>query len=122
MPNKLFTAAALAAALVATLGGTTARAQTRVKLGVLNDRSGVGADITGEGSVVAARMAVEDFKAAEKGIKVELSRQTTRTSRMLEPTSPGLGSTQDAVDAISTCDFVGRARSEPDGAGQEQGS
>ncbi|WP_108484141.1 ABC transporter substrate-binding protein [Oceaniglobus ichthyenteri] len=43
-----------------------------VKLGVLNDRSGVYADLSGEGSVIAARMAVEDFKAAENGLKVEI--------------------------------------------------
>lgn len=49
-----------------------AQAQTSVKLGVLNDRSGVYSDLTGEGSVIAARMAAEDFKAAEKGIKVEI--------------------------------------------------
>ena len=49
-----------------------AQAQTSVKLGVLNDRSGVYSDLTGEGSVIAARMAVEDFKAAEKGIKVDI--------------------------------------------------
>ncbi|HKH96961.1 MAG TPA: ABC transporter substrate-binding protein, partial [Beijerinckiaceae bacterium] len=49
-----------------------AQAQTSVKLGVLNDRSGLYADISGEGSAIAARMAVEDFKAADKGIKVEV--------------------------------------------------
>ena len=43
-----------------------------VKIGVLNDRSGVYADLSGEGSVVAARMAVEDFDAAAKGINVEI--------------------------------------------------
>src|SRR6476660_6264108 len=43
-----------------------------VKIGVLNDRSGLYADIAGEGSVVAARMAVEDFDAAGKGINVEI--------------------------------------------------
>ena len=43
-----------------------------VKIGVLNDRSGVYADLSGEGSVVAARMAVEDFDAAGKGINVEI--------------------------------------------------
>lgn len=43
-----------------------------VKLGVLNDRSGVYADLSGEGSVVAAHMAVEDFKASEKGLNVEI--------------------------------------------------
>ena len=43
-----------------------------IKLGVLNDRSGIYADLSGEGSVVAARMAVEDFDAAGKGINVEI--------------------------------------------------
>ncbi len=55
---------------VAMTGGV--QAQTSVKLGVLNDRSGVYSDLTGEGSVIAARMAAEDFKAAEKGIKVDV--------------------------------------------------
>lgn len=45
---------------------------TDVKIGVMNDRSGIYSDIGGEGSVVAARMAVEDFKAADKGINVEI--------------------------------------------------
>ncbi len=43
-----------------------------VKIGVMNDQSGTYADITGQGSVVAARMAVEDFGAAKKGLKVEV--------------------------------------------------
>ena len=59
----------LATALAGVLAGA-AQAQTAVKLGVLNDRSGVYADLSGEGSVIAARMAVDDFKAADKGIKV----------------------------------------------------
>ncbi|MFC0218419.1 ABC transporter substrate-binding protein [Pseudochelatococcus lubricantis] len=49
-----------------------AEAQVAVKLGVLNDRSGVYADLSGEGSVVAAQLAVEDFKAKEKGIDVSI--------------------------------------------------
>ena len=43
-----------------------------VRLGVLNDQSGLYADLTGQGSVIAARMAVEDFGAARKGIRVEV--------------------------------------------------
>ncbi|QEE38462.1 MULTISPECIES: ABC transporter substrate-binding protein [unclassified Methylobacterium] len=43
-----------------------------VKIGVLNDRSGVYFDSTGEGAVVAARMAVEDFKPETQGLKVEV--------------------------------------------------
>jgi branched-chain amino acid transport system substrate-binding protein len=52
--------------------GAAAQAQVSVKIGVLNDRSGLYADISGEGSAVAARMAVEDFKAKDKGINVEV--------------------------------------------------
>ena len=36
-----------------------------IKIGVLNDQSSLYADLTGQGSVVAARMAVEDFGAAK---------------------------------------------------------
>jgi branched-chain amino acid transport system substrate-binding protein len=43
-----------------------------LKIGVLNDQSSLYADLTGQGSVVAARMAVEDYGAAAKGWKVEI--------------------------------------------------
>jgi branched-chain amino acid transport system substrate-binding protein len=43
-----------------------------IKIGVLNDQSGLYADLTGQGSVWAARKAVEDFGAAAKGMKVEV--------------------------------------------------
>ncbi len=43
-----------------------------VKIGVLNDQSSLYADLAGQGSVVAARMAVEDFGAAAKGLKMEV--------------------------------------------------
>ncbi|MGZ9034474.1 MAG: ABC transporter substrate-binding protein [Rhodospirillales bacterium] len=42
-----------------------------VKIGVLNDRSGLYADLSGQGSVVAAQMAIEAYGAAAKGMKVE---------------------------------------------------
>ena len=47
----------------ARVGGTAQRAVSDgvVKIGVLNDMSGLYADLAGPGSVVAARMAVEDF-------------------------------------------------------------
>src|SRR5690606_17913237 len=43
-----------------------------IKIGVMNDQSSLYADLSGQGSAIAARMAVEDFKAAEKGLKVEI--------------------------------------------------
>ncbi|CAO3436650.1 ABC transporter substrate-binding protein [Azospirillum doebereinerae] len=43
-----------------------------VKIGVLNDRSGVYADLSGEGSVVAARMAAEEFGNKILGKPIEI--------------------------------------------------
>jgi branched-chain amino acid transport system substrate-binding protein len=64
----------LAGAVVA-LAAAGAQAQMSdglIKIGVLNDQSSLYADLTGQGSVVAARMAVEDFGAARKNMKVEV--------------------------------------------------
>jgi branched-chain amino acid transport system substrate-binding protein len=65
---------ALAAAALATAAGL-AQAQISdgvIKIGVMNDMSGLYADIAGPGSVTAARMAVEDFGAARKNMRVEI--------------------------------------------------
>lgn len=43
-----------------------------VKVGVLSDFSGPFADQAGNGSLVAAQMAAEDFAAESKGLKVEI--------------------------------------------------
>ena len=64
--------ALIIAAVMALTAGTAAAEDIPVKIGVLNDRSGIYSDLSGEGSVIAARMAVEDFGAAAKGIKVEI--------------------------------------------------
>src|SRR4030095_16323321 len=60
---------------MASLTGEQVNAQISdgiVKIGVLNDESGPYAAFAGPGSRVAALMAVEDFDAAAKGIKVEI--------------------------------------------------
>lgn len=65
---------AITATVLALLAGP-AHAQISdgiVKIGVLNDQSSLYADLAGQGSVVAARMAVEDFGTAAKGLKVEI--------------------------------------------------
>ncbi|MEI7445770.1 MAG: ABC transporter substrate-binding protein [Burkholderiales bacterium] len=70
-PTLLKTAVAGALALLA--GAASAQITDGViKIGVLNDQSGLYADITGQGSVWAARKAVEDFGAAAKGMRVEI--------------------------------------------------
>lgn len=43
-----------------------------VKIGILNDQTGAYADLAGKGSVVAARMAIEDFGSTVAGKKIEL--------------------------------------------------
>ena len=65
----------LSAAVALALAAMGAQAQVSdgvVKIGVLSDMSSLYADIAGPGSVAAARMAVEDFGAAKKGMKVEI--------------------------------------------------
>jgi branched-chain amino acid transport system substrate-binding protein len=61
-------------AALAALWHSTALAQDTIdiKVGVLNDRSGTYADLSGPGSDIAAQMAIDDFGAAEKGINVEI--------------------------------------------------
>jgi branched-chain amino acid transport system substrate-binding protein len=43
-----------------------------IRIGILNDRSGPYADITGEGSAVAARMAAEEFDNKIDGVPIEI--------------------------------------------------
>jgi branched-chain amino acid transport system substrate-binding protein len=43
-----------------------------IKIGVLTDMSGVYSELAGPGSVAAARLAVADFGAAAKGMRVEI--------------------------------------------------
>ena len=65
-------AASLAFAAAALIGTAAQAEDINVKLGVLSDMSSLYADIGGPGSVVAAKMAVEDFNPAAHGIKVEI--------------------------------------------------
>src|SRR3954447_16317410 len=62
------------AALLALAAGNAAAeiSGNLVKIGVLNDQSGVYSDGNGQGSVVAARMAVEDVGELAPGVKVEV--------------------------------------------------
>lgn len=65
--------AAAAAGLLACIGGADAQiSDDVVRVGVLNDISGVFQDTNGPGSVMAARMAAEDFAGGGRGIRVEI--------------------------------------------------
>src|SRR5262249_30317533 len=52
--------------------GGAAQAQTTVKIGVMSDMSSLYSDIGGPGSTAAAKLAVADFTANNKDVKVEL--------------------------------------------------
>ena len=64
--------ATLALAAAAALTSAAQAEDLTVKLGVLNDMSSLYADIGGQGSVIAAKMAIADFDPAAHGMKVEL--------------------------------------------------
>jgi len=69
---KVLGIATLVAALAAAAPVHAQVSDGVIKIGVLNDQSSLYADLAGQGSVVAARMAVEDFGAEKKGMKVEI--------------------------------------------------
>lgn len=64
-----------AAAMLAILGAGSAEAKIEkdvIKIGVLNDMSGPYSDLGGSGSVVAAKLAVEDMGGSVNGVRVEV--------------------------------------------------
>jgi branched-chain amino acid transport system substrate-binding protein len=63
---------ALALALACGMAQAQQYSDGAIRIGVMNDMSGLYADISGRGSVFAAQQAVADFDAAGKGMKVEI--------------------------------------------------
>lgn len=78
MDKTVFRLTALTLALAAAVGAPAARAQAQlsdgvVKIGILTDMSGPYSGMGGQGSVVAANLAIEDCLKAEcKGMKIEV--------------------------------------------------
>ena len=72
---KAFKRGLLSLAVAAALAAGTAQAQVSdnvIKLGVLSDMSSLYTDLAGAGSVIAARMAVDDSGIEKRGYKVEI--------------------------------------------------
>ncbi|MCR8825792.1 ABC transporter substrate-binding protein [Pseudosulfitobacter koreensis] len=90
---------ALSTAAVSALVAGPALA-TDITLGVLNDQSGVYADLSGQGSVVAAQMAVADFDAAGKGINVNIISADHQNKPDIASNIARQWYDQDGVDAI----------------------
>jgi hypothetical protein len=65
--SSIFVAATVTLAVAASSAAFAQYTDGVVKIGVLTDMSSVYADVTGPGSVTAARLAIEDFGGAAKG-------------------------------------------------------
>ncbi|MFY7960138.1 MAG: ABC transporter substrate-binding protein [Elsteraceae bacterium] len=61
-----------ATAILALSFGAAQASDGVIRIGVLNDQSGLYADVTGQGSVIAARMAAEKFGGRIKGQPIEI--------------------------------------------------
>ena len=73
MPGWSYVIVSASAALFAASAPAVAQiSDDVVKIGVMNDLDGLYSDISGMGSVVAARLAVEDFGPTVKGKKIEI--------------------------------------------------
>ena len=72
MKAKLIASLLFGSALTLAAAGATAADDKAVKIGVLTDLSGLYADLGGQGSIVAAEMAVEDSGMAKKGWKLNV--------------------------------------------------
>jgi branched-chain amino acid transport system substrate-binding protein len=72
MPRRSVLAGGLAVGTAATFPAPARAQQKPIRIGVLTDMTGVYAANTGPGSVLGARMAIEDFSRAHPAIKVEL--------------------------------------------------
>ncbi len=71
-----------------------------IRIGVAADMSSLYTDIGGPGSVTAARLAVQDFAAAAKGMKVEIISADHQNKPDLASTIVGAWTDLDKVDVI----------------------
>lgn len=69
MLRKLLSCAALLSLATPTLAHYS---DDKIVIGVMGDQSGVVADVGGPGSIIAAKMAVEDFGSSVNGVPVEV--------------------------------------------------
>src|SRR5260370_42096498 len=97
---KLAAIFGIAAALSLSATASAEMSGDVVKIGVLNDMSGLYADIGGSGSVEAARMAIADFGGSVNGKKIELISADHRNKPDVGPAVATQWFGNDGVDAI----------------------
>ena len=100
---RLSRLAIIAAALMISAAAQAQISGDTVKIGILNDMSGLYADLGGQGSVEAARMAVADFGDNVNGKKIEIISADHQNNPMSAARSLGSGTTMTASMRSSTC-------------------
>ena len=104
--------------------GTAQAQQVNVKIGVLTDMSGLYADLSGTGSVIAAQMAIADFAKAhpDSKIKVDVVSADHQNKPDIGTNIANQWIDVDNVDVIARrAELRRRACDQPDRQGQEQG-
>lgn len=81
-------------------GVASAQEPLTVTLGVLNDMSGIGSELGGRGSIVAARLAAEDFQKEHPDIKVEVVFSDHQNKADIGAATARRWYDQEGVDAI----------------------
>jgi branched-chain amino acid transport system substrate-binding protein len=89
-----------AAAASFALGGAAFAQEGPVKIGVMSDMSGLYADLSGPGSVEAARMAIEDFGGELFGHPIEIVQADHQNRGDLASTIAREWYDEDGVDAV----------------------
>lgn len=81
MPTKIATGIcglAIAAVALCALPASAEMSDSVIRIGVLTDQSGLSADVTGKGSIEAAKMAVEQMGNAINGTRIEIIEADTQ--------------------------------------------
>lgn len=86
--------------IAASYGCAHAQEPLTVKLGVLNDLSGIGAQLGGKGSIIAAKLAAEDFQKEHPDVKVEVIFSDHQNKADIGAATARRWYDQDGVDAI----------------------
>ena len=101
-PRMLFSTAAVLGGLFLTPGPAFSQVSDDVvKIGVLNDQSGLYSDITGQGSVIAAQTAVEDFGGTVLGKPIKIVFADHQNKSDIGSAIVRKWIDQDGVDAIA---------------------
>ncbi|SMF87144.1 amino acid/amide ABC transporter substrate-binding protein, HAAT family [Azospirillum oryzae] len=98
-------AASLVALSIGTVPASAEIANHRVKLGVLTDMSGFASDSTGQGSVVAAELAAEDFAKELPGVTIEVIHADHQNKPDIGAATARRWLDQEHVDAILDVPF-----------------